>query len=185
LLLDLRFFGGSEGRVTTLGLRERDDLSRAVDLLQARGCSRVGVFGFSLGGAVAILAAAEDPRIAAVAAYAPFADLRRLGRDLYSSLWLLRYPLVHAMILWARLFLGGDPSRPAPEAVARTLTAPVLLIASRADEQIPFDHAERLRRALGGNPGAEFVFTDGGRHGEIGRDVEAKIVDFFRRRLRS
>jgi pimeloyl-ACP methyl ester carboxylesterase len=183
LLLDLRYFGGSEGRATTLGLRERRDLSRAIDLLEARGYSRVGVFGFSLGGAVAILAAAEDPRIRAVAAYAPFADVRALARDLYSSLWLLKYPLVEAMTLWAWLFFGGDLAHPTPETAARTLTVPVLLIASRADDQIPFSHAERLRRALAGNPAAEFAFTERGRHGEIGRDLEGRIVDFFRRRL--
>src|SRR5438034_3198909 len=76
-LLDQRYFGRSEGRLTTLGFKERRDLGRALDFLATRGVGAVGVFGFSLGGAVALLAAAEDPRIRAVAAYAPFADLRR------------------------------------------------------------------------------------------------------------
>src|SRR5713101_4239716 len=61
LLVDLRYFGRSEGRVTTLGFRERDDLRRAVDALAARGFARVGVFGFSLGGAIALTSAVEDP----------------------------------------------------------------------------------------------------------------------------
>lgn len=39
-----------------------------------------------LGGAVALLAAAEDARIRAVSAGAPFADLRQLGRDVYGVL---------------------------------------------------------------------------------------------------
>src|SRR5207244_12893906 len=86
LLLDQRYFGRSEGRLTTLGFRERRDLGRAVDFLAARGFGPVGVFGFSLGGAVALLAAAEDPRIRAAAAYAPFADPTLLGPAL--SAWL-------------------------------------------------------------------------------------------------
>src|SRR5438046_8662833 len=132
LLLDQRYFGRSEGRLTTLGFRERQDLGRAVDFLAARGFGRVGVFGFSLGGAVALLAAAEDPRIRAVAAYAPFADLRLLGHDLYAWLWLLKYPLVGMTRVWSRVFVGGDITRAAPVAAAAGLAVPALPIASRA-----------------------------------------------------
>jgi dipeptidyl aminopeptidase/acylaminoacyl peptidase len=183
LLMDFRYFGRSRGRATTLGLRERRDLSRAIDLLRARGFARIGVFGFSLGGAIGITAAAEDPRIGAVAAYAPFADLRMLGHDVYAFLSALKYPLVEAMILWGRLFLGGDLSTPSPLSVAPTLSVPVLLIHSREDEQIPFRHARRLQRALDRHPGAEFHFVERGRHGELDRETEARIIAFFQKHL--
>src|SRR4030095_787155 len=94
LLLDQRYFGQSGGRATTIGYRERGDLRRALDVLAARGVNEVGVFGCSLGGAVALLAAADDPRIRAVAAYAPFADLRSLGYELYGWLGGAKYSLV-------------------------------------------------------------------------------------------
>ncbi len=183
LLMDLRFFGDSGGRVTTLGHRERDDLARAVRWLEARGAAPVGVFGLSLGGAVALLAAAEEPRIRAVAAYAPFADLRLLAHDVYRYLWLLRYPLVGLMRLWARLFLRADITRPAPAEAAARLRVPVLLVASRTDEQIGFHHAERLRAILAGNPGADFHFLDRGRHGDTGPGFERRLVEFFRAHL--
>lgn len=179
LLLDLRYFGQSEGHVTTLGYRERDDLKRTVDVLEARGIGPVGVFGFSFGGAVAVLTAAEDQRIRAVAAYAPFADLRDLGRDLYKGLWLLREPLVGLMRLWSRLLLGADITRPSPGQAARRLSVPVLLIHSRADEQIPFHHAQRLARALAGNPQAQFLFADEGYHGGLGPDLQERLARFF------
>jgi len=178
-LLDQRYFGRSEGRLTTLGFKERRDLGRALDFLATRGVGAVGVFGFSLGGAVALLAAAEDPRIRAVAAYAPFADLRLLGHELYAWLGPLKYPLVGMTRVWSRLFVGDDITRPAPVEAAATLTVPVLLVASRADEQIPFAHAERLREALAANPRAEFVFTAGGRHGELAPDFAARLARFF------
>src|SRR5207247_11197752 len=158
LLLDQRYFGASGGRATTLGFRERADVVRAIDFLAARGFGPVGVFGFSFGGAVALLAAAEDPRIRAAAAYAPFADLTLLGHELYAWLWLLKYPLVGMTRVWARLFLGHDITRPAPVEAAARLAVPVLAIASRADAQIAFAHAERLRAALAANPRAEFLF---------------------------
>ena len=179
LLVDLRYFGKSGGRVTTLGFRERADLARAVDFLERRGLGPVGVFGFSLGGAIALLAAAEDPRIRAVAAHSPFADLRVLGRDLYAFLWVLRFPLIELMVVWSRVFLGGDLTRPSPETAAERLGIPVLLIASPSDEQIPFHHAERLRRALARNANARFDFADHGAHGALGPGSGERLVSFF------
>lgn len=179
LLADLRYFGDSGGSVTTLGVRERGDLRRWVDGLERRGIRPVGVFGFSLGGAVALLGAAEDPRIRAVAAYAPFADLGQLGREAYAHLWLLRHPLVELMRLWGRLFLGADLTRPTPAEAAGRLTVPVLLVHSRQDEQISFTHAERLQAALAANPAARFEFVADGRHGHLGTDFARRLEDFF------
>jgi uncharacterized protein len=183
LLVDQRYFGDSEGRVTTLGFRERHDLKRMLDFVESRGVRAVGVFGFSLGGAVALLTAAEDPRIRAIVAYAPFADLRTLGRELYGWMWLARYPFVEAMLMWSRLLLGADITRPTPAEAAARVAVPVLLVHSRQDEQIPFRHAERLRAALAANPKAEFEFMDHGRHGELGPGFESRLARFFRRAL--
>ena len=183
VLADLRYFGDSGGRVTTLGWRERGDLRRLLDQLDARGLGPVGVFGFSLGGAIAFLAAGDDGRIRAVAAYAPFADLDLLARDLYAHYWLLREPLVALMRLWARVFIGADLTRPSPAEAAARLEIPVLLIHSRDDEQIPFHHAERLQRALAANPRAEFEFSATGRHGQLGGSLEQRLAAFFRRAL--
>jgi pimeloyl-ACP methyl ester carboxylesterase len=183
LLVDLRYFGSSEGRVTTLGVRERGDLRRTIDVLAGRGFDRVGVFGFSLGGAIALLTAAEEPRIGAVAAYAPFADLRGLAHELYAWMGPLRYPFVGLMRVWSRVFLGADVTASAPVAAAARLGIPVYLIASRDDEQIAFRHAERLREAMAGNPRAEFEFMDRGRHGLLAPDVEQRLEGFFLRAL--
>lgn len=183
VLMDLRYFGASGGRVTTLGVRERDDLRRTVDEILARGAPAVGVFGFSLGGAVALLTAAEDPRIGAVAAYAPFADLRALAHELYGWMWLGRYPFVWLMTAWGRLFLGLDLGAVSPAAAARAITAPVLVLHSRLDEQIPVTHAERLRAALAGNARAEVAVLDLGRHGELSAGFIRRVADFFDKHL--
>jgi len=179
LLLDQRYFGESGGHATTIGFRERGDLRRVIDFLGSRGFKEVGVFGLSLGGAVALLAAAEDPRIRAVAAYAPFADLRLLGYELYGWLWYLKYPFVGLLRGWSLLFFGHDITTVSPERAAAALSVPVLLVASRQDEQIPFAHAERLQRALARDTRSEFVFMDRGRHGELPRGFEASLARFF------
>jgi fermentation-respiration switch protein FrsA (DUF1100 family) len=61
---------------------------------------------------------------------------------------------------------------------AARLTIPVQLWASRDDDQIPFTHAERLQRALAGNPRAEFQFGRG-LHNERATDFERRLVEFF------
>lgn len=183
LLMDHRYFGESQGRVTTLGSRERRDLVRVADALSARGAGPIGVFGLSMGGAVALLAAAEEPRIRAVAAYAPFADLAQLGRELYGWLGPLSGPFVAGVRGWGRVLLGVDLARPSPEAAARRLTIPVLLVHNAGDEQIPFAHAERLRAALRDNPRARFVLPPRGLHNELPADFFAQVAAFFREHL--
>ena len=79
MTFDFRGCGESEGRYTSLGLREADDLVAAVDYLAAGGDpGPVGVVGNSMGGAAAILAAARDERIKAVVTDGAFAAA---GRD--------------------------------------------------------------------------------------------------------
>ncbi|MBC7225518.1 MAG: alpha/beta fold hydrolase [Anaerolineae bacterium] len=78
LMFDFRAHGRSQGQRVTMGYLERLDVLGAVDFLRERGARRIGVLGFSMGGAVAILAAAECPHIAAVAADGAFARLPSL-----------------------------------------------------------------------------------------------------------
>jgi alpha-beta hydrolase superfamily lysophospholipase len=72
---------------STLGFREVADLRAALDYMSARPeVERIGVFGHSMGGATALLAAADDTRITAVIATGNYADLaddvrRDDGRD--------------------------------------------------------------------------------------------------------
>ncbi len=66
LMFDFRAHGRSEGRHVSMGMFERKDLQGALDFLESRGIERIGVLGFSMGGTVAILTAALDPRIMAV-----------------------------------------------------------------------------------------------------------------------
>lgn len=182
LLIDFRSFGKSGGTHTTLGVKERFDLMAALDFLQSRGLTKAGVFGFSLGGAVAILTAAEDSRIAAVASYASYADLTTIGHDTYKHLSVLRYPLVWLIKFWGRLIWNVDANL-SPRLAAERLRIPVMIIHTQKDEQVDFSHAEILQNALRRNPKAEFYFPAEGRHGELPADFEERIKKFFLKSL--
>jgi fermentation-respiration switch protein FrsA (DUF1100 family) len=125
------------------------------------------------------MGAAEDARIRAVAAYAPFADLRMLGREIYGWLWLAKYPFVELMVLWGRLLLGVDLASASPVAAAARLEVPLLIVASREDEQISFRHAEVLAAALPDPARVELAVMPRGRHGELAPDFGPRLGRFL------
>jgi dipeptidyl aminopeptidase/acylaminoacyl peptidase len=64
LMFDFRAHGRSEGGIVTLGALEQSDLFGAVDYAAGeRGADRIGVLGFSMGAGVALMVAAQEPRI--------------------------------------------------------------------------------------------------------------------------
>ena len=72
LMYDQRASGESEGDVRSLGWLDIDDVRLALDWLRLRQAgAKVGVFGCSIGGAMAMAAAAQNPSIGAVAADGP------------------------------------------------------------------------------------------------------------------
>lgn len=182
LLFDFRGLGESDGAITTAGAQETEDLRAAIRFLEGRGIKEVGVWGFSMGGAVALMTAPETPAIKAIVSRASYARLDIMARALY-PLSLAREPLVWTTRLWGLLFLRRDIKNVAPEVSARRLTIPVLLIHSKDDDVIPFSHALRLRESLSNNPRAEFLFLDHLPHGAIPLEEQQRITDFFKRYL--
>ncbi|KPJ85011.1 hypothetical protein AMJ57_04740 [Parcubacteria bacterium SG8_24] len=75
LLIDFRYFGESGGDFSTVGAREVAEYEAAVTYLRDLGFEKVGVYGFSMGGAVALMGAAGPVRADAVVAEAAYQDL--------------------------------------------------------------------------------------------------------------
>lgn len=74
LRFDFSGCGESEGRLFDLTFsREIEDLDAVIDWLAGQGARRFGVVGSSMGGSVALLTAARDERIVAVATIAAVA----------------------------------------------------------------------------------------------------------------
>jgi len=184
LLIDFRYFGESKGSYTTLGAKEQFDLKAAVDFIESRGYEKIGVLGFSLGGAVGILHAAEDSRIGAVASYASFADLKILGEEAYNSLFILKKPLVELISLWSHMFYGINIKAVSPKSAAVKLKIPVFIIHTKQDEQISIKHAYLLRDALKDNDKAEFYLPERGLHGQLPPDFEKRVIKFFTEALK-
>ena len=181
-LFDFRYLGQSEGSYSTAGAKEVEDLMAAVRFLKTRGVKEVGVWGFSMGGAVALMAIEKAPDIKAVIAESSYASLDRMALELF-RIPMLNYPVAYLVGLWAKLFLGIDLRDVSPAERVRNTKVPILLIHSSADAVIPFSHARSLQAALQNNPRAEFWFHEGPAHGQLASDYQNRVRNFFHKNL--
>jgi len=182
LLFDFRYLGQSQGKYTTLGIKEVDDLLAAIDYLKSRDISEVGVWGFSMGAAVALMASPDAPEVKAVVSESSYASLELLSHQLYIYP-VLKYPLGFFTTLWGKILLGIDFKKQSPVKAAEKINIPVLLIHSENDQVFDIIHAQMLKEALKDNPEAEVIFTEDAVHGELGPVQQKAIEDFFKNNL--
>lgn len=154
LTLDVRGHGAnpSEDLPLTAGEFGEDALAGVRALLARPDVTTVGILGHSMGGIGALLAAAAEPRVAAVVAASTPADPYRLTRQTFR---LAKLPLPGPFawpLAWltTHVFLQprGHTVRSISAARAiRRYTGPVLLIHGDADRVVPVGHLARLVRA--------------------------------------
>src|SRR3989338_3326028 len=88
LLFDFRSFGKSEGKYTTAGYLERNDLLGAIQYLEEeKNLTKIGLYGFSLGGAVALMT--NHKNIKAVATDSAYARLQDVVLHMYGPFSIL------------------------------------------------------------------------------------------------
>lgn len=179
LYVDFRYFGKSEGKYTTVGIREVEDALAGIAELRRRGADRIGIYGFSLGGSVALQALDRSDEVTAVVAEAPYANIRAIAEEPYKYLGPLKVPLAAVTAFVARVITGVDTYEVSPLAAAERTVKPVLLIHSRADEVVPFKNAELLRNALARDPEAQFLFFDDLSHGAASAEFASDVKGFF------
>jgi uncharacterized protein len=165
LMIDLRGHGGSEGGRITVGYREVRDVLGALSWLEEQSFDpeEVVLHGWSMGGA-AVIQAAPGTGVAAVVEEATYADLPPLLWEKLPEVGGLPAFFNPGIFLMGRLFLGIDPWAVRPEEEARRLFRegiPFMIIHSRDDEVVPFEHAESLAKA---HPEATFWEVRGYEH---------------------
>lgn len=182
LLFDFRSLGESDGNYSTAGAKEVADLLAAIRFLKTRAITEVGVWGFSMGGAVALMAIEKAPEIRAVVAESSYASLSEMALEFF-RVPLVTYPIAYLIGLWAKLLLGIDLRDASPAERIRNSTIPILITHSSADAVIPFSQAKSLQRALDNNPRAEFWFSEEFAHGQLDADYQSRVRNFFKGNL--
>ena len=192
LLFDFRGHGGSAGRVTSFGWQERHDLDGALAFLgqQPDVAPRpYGVYGISMGGAVALMVAGRDERIGAVAADSPYANLEEsIGihlRLMYP--FVPRIPFRWFVLATYRLRFGIRPRQVSPERSARELHGrPLLLIHGAQDHRMPLEGARKILANAAG-PKELWVVEGAGHLESYGLNPQAyrlRLVQFFQASLK-
>ncbi|MBL8132432.1 MAG: dienelactone hydrolase family protein [Anaerolineae bacterium] len=178
------------GAVNTLGDREADQVGDALAYLAARAdvdAARIGVHGFSAGGAAAILAAARFDGVRAVVAEGGYEDFpAQVDASAPANLGVLS-PLFRFGAQTAyRLGTGSDWSRLSPISVIASIAPrPVLLVYGTMETGLA--GAQRMRAVSH----AEMHLVEGASHGnylDFGAESDeyaARITAFMRAALLS
>lgn len=187
LVFDFQANAESVGQHYTSGYLESEDARAAVEYLRAKeGVRQVGVVGFSLGGAAALLGpkgplAADAMVLEAVFPTIEEALANRIRLHLAPATgWL--YPL-YTWQLRPRLGIGPEHLRPI-ERISE-LRCPVLVIAGERDRHTPLEESLRLFDAA---PAPKQIWVVPGAqhqdfHGFAPGEYERRVLEFFRQHL--
>ena len=187
VMMDSRDHGKS-GDMATYGWKERYDTVAITDALYTTEKVRhLYAHGVSMGAAIALQSAAVEPRLAAVSAEDPFANLREVTYD-YAGLdvspflgkTLFRPASIFAMRAVA-LTGGFNPDEVSPEKAVALRPFPVLLICGTNDHRIPCRHAEAIYNAAMG-PKQLWIVQGAGHASALGQapaEYENRVVSFF------
>ncbi len=187
LIFDFRASGESEGKLITFGEKEQADLEGAVQYLKNRKdveMDKVGVLGFSMGGAVALMKSGDLPEIKAIvinSTYARFKtviwnNFKRYFRGLpffplgYIVLWMIKYrtgiyyPLINPVTYMEKL-----------------KARPMMVIHGAHDKRVPIEDAVEFYKKAPWLK--EFWMVRKAAHEDtytITKDeYSAKVIDFF------
>lgn len=187
LLFDLRHHGESGGEVSSFGWFERADVKAAADFVRTRAAGPLVHWGVSLGGATALLAAAEDDDVDGLVCDSTFRSLRdtvrhhvRLAR---ASRWWLRavppWPLTDEVIFWIGRRGGFDPAAVDVKAHAPRLRGrPSLFVCNSGDVRMPPEIAHELKAEAG--PESKVLVVPGRTHGGAWREGGAAYQEAVR-----
>jgi len=188
-LYDSRHHGESGGKYCTYGFFEKHDVSTVIDYLQQRedlNTGKIGVFGTSMGAAVAIQAAAVDVRIASVVAEASFTTLRSIAVDYQRRLIKLPWHFLRNVALARSQVVAGFKARlVAPIDDVKKLHCPILLVHGLQDTFIDVQYSKELFQAA--HDPKQLLLIDGANHTNVwevgGTNYENSLADFFKSTL--
>jgi uncharacterized protein len=188
VMMDARAHGESGGTTATYGYLERFDSRSILDALAAsEHVSCIFALGESMGAAVALQAAANDPRIAGVAAEGAFRNLHEVMFD-YAGLRLSAFlgktlfrPAAMVAVREAEHQAGFRFDDVSPEDSVALRRFPVLLISGLRDHNIPRRHAEAIFLAATGPK--ELWLVPGARHQKAMQtapeEFQQRVLRFF------
>jgi len=183
-LFDFRYFGKSEGKYTTIGYLEKNDLLGAIKYLEKeKNLTKIGIYGFSLGGGVALMT--NHNNVKAIVTDSSYARLSNMLNHMYRIFSIFKYPLSYLTKLYGMVFLGMNIDSINPVDNIKNINVPILLIHAEKDSQIPISEVYLLHNA---NKDAELWIVKGADHGEShainAGKYEKRVIGFFKENVK-
>lgn len=169
------------GHMVTLGWRESEDMQTMLDYaLSQPDVDWVGALGFSVGGAAALNAAADDERILAVVAMGQYANLYNEFTNSAGAMMSYEWQIDNLVAVEYWLFTGVSSTALSPvEDIRLVAPRPVLLIFG----ELEIANGNGYAQAEAGGSTTELWVIPGAGHGgyiqAAGGEVGERIVDFF------
>jgi fermentation-respiration switch protein FrsA (DUF1100 family) len=174
----------------SIGYMESFDADAAFDFLRERRpalLERLGIWGRSMGGAVALVQASKQPEIRSAVIEASFASYNEvITRWNAHKTFVPDFPLIPMTRWWIRTRIGADPESLAPiRHVDKLGDKPVFYIQGDADWLMPVSEAEKLYSLTKGPK--ELWIIKGADHDQCWemdpKEYERRVLEFFDRTL--
>jgi fermentation-respiration switch protein FrsA (DUF1100 family) len=188
-LYDSRYHGESGGRFCTYGFYEKHDASAVITTLLARRdvhIGRIGLFGASMGAAVALQVAALDRRVSCVVAESGFATLRSIFDDYQRRMIKIPFHYLRNLVIKRSEALAHFKANAvSPIDSVRDVHVPLFLIHGTADTTILHTYTVAVFERA--NDPKELWLIPGAKHHNVpelgGEEYEGRIVTFFEKHL--
>tara|TARA_Y100000310_G_scaffold253782_1_gene260731 strand:+ start:830 stop:1690 length:861 start_codon:yes stop_codon:yes gene_type:complete len=161
LFYDHRYFGESEGLITTVGVRETKDVEAAVQFVHHKFGNRkpVALYGFSLSASAMLMA---QPPVEAIIADSPYANLEKMIAQIYFYFGPLKYPFVKVTSILGEIFFNIKPENVSPMKSVAQSKIPTFVIHGEKDSQISVKNSYLLKES---NPKINLWIIEGSDHG--------------------
>jgi len=185
ILLDSRAHGKSGGNFCTYGFKEKYDITKVIDYLKQKEDSiPIGIWGNSMGGAIAIQALEADKRINFGIIESTFTSLEQIVYDYQKSYAYgigLR-PLCNLVLSEAGKLAQFTPELVSPISSVKNIEQPIIIAHGEADEKIKFEYGKMLFENLKSTQ-KRFLPVKGGTHTNLskkgGKEYSNVIKNFI------
>jgi uncharacterized protein len=175
MAIDFRGHGTSQATQSTAGYNERLDANAGFDAMQAKCPNRkTAIYGFSLGGAAALLGTAAE-RTDALVLDAVYSDIEtavsvRIKRVLGGVGNIIVTPVLMKAL---EIRTGIDRAKMRPVDAAARVTAPTLLLAGGSDDRAPVSGSQAMQARMRGK--TQLIVVPGANHGAISNVMGAEF----------
>lgn len=151
MLVDFKGSGSSEGKTTTIGYKEAEDVIATVNYLHSKGEQNIILFGTSMG-AAALMKALNDKQLPVkkIIIECPFGSLLQTVKNRFEYMGVPQFPLAHLLVFWGGVQNGFNAFGHKPEEYAKAITLPALMFWGAKDPKVKPEETNNIYNNLKG-----------------------------------